>query len=304
MLEMPKILFLSCLGSYFYSIIQERHNDDTNPLLYYLSGGRLQFVEKDIADVLRTKGNNPWRYQPVMLIRNNEEIQINDNFFAFIKTMFNVDVVKCNALEKIIEDVDKGVFCICKVDEFHIKKSVKYYMRSSNRHYLLIRRVNKEKSKFEVIDSEMNAFYDVGFGELKRAVCDNEFKHKVYYRVDCKNYRLKNSFCVKYDNVKIDSSFIAEMREGLSISVTEEQKYCFMGYRYNIISKIIPMFEWRKLFMELVGDEQKGAMVSALLKKWRNLNIFMLYKIQHADYDIEAVQKKLKEIENLCALEI
>ena len=31
-----------------------------------------------------------------------------------------------------------------------------------------------------------------------------------------------------------------------------------MGYRYNIISKIIPMFEWRKLFMELVGDEQKA----------------------------------------------
>ena len=43
-----------------------------------------------------------------------------------------------SSLEKIIEDVDKGVFCICKVDEFHIKKSVKYYMRSSNRHYLYL----------------------------------------------------------------------------------------------------------------------------------------------------------------------
>lgn len=304
MLKNPEILFFSCLGSYFYSIIQYLENDNSlNSLLYYLVGSQLKYTKQDIRKIQGKKGDNPWRYQPVTVIDTyDDEIEINDAFLHFIKNEYNIDVEKVemsnnrSLIETIHENEELGIFCICKVDEFYIKHSERFYLKKNNCHYLLIRSIDIQKAEFEVIDSEINAMYKVGFDELERAFYENNFKHKVYYRVNCLEYAHKvDSLKYKnvYEHMQFSMEFLSEMIEEMNTIQDNDKAYCFKGYRYNILSKIIPVVELRRLVFKDSDDEFRRNTANELSIMWKNLNVFMSYKIIRKDFDFKPVQEKL-----------
>ena len=172
MLKIPELLFISCLGSYYYSIVQESQNDGFNPLLSYFAGSELKYYDKDIREIRNTKGENPWRYQPVEIMKEKETIEIDAKFIEFVSNELSIftETVKATGeglINNIISDYQRGFHCICKVDEFHIKHNKMFYQKESNRHYLLVKEIEYEKECFVVIDSETNVIYRVGFNEME-----------------------------------------------------------------------------------------------------------------------------------------
>lgn len=305
MLDIPKVLFLSCLGSYFYSIAQEYYKGETNPLLYYLWGSHLEFVSIDINRNRRSEGGNPWRYQPVVIMNNQRETKIDVHFWDYLKDTLNIQVKKnviVNEgliLDKIISAINGGLYCICKVDEYHISHS-KFYMTKSNRHYLLIKSMDILNKVFTVIDSETTSIYPVKFSELERAMVDNDFNSKLAYFVSNKDIRLEEMICELTQEIEISSnrSYIIKMKENLNNVTYDNMEYCLRGYHYNIISKIIPVLESQKIFFRQIGDEDNIQQINQLLCLWRELNIFILYKIGRKNIDLNGLKKKLLDIYN------
>lgn len=304
MLKNPEILFFSCLGSYFYSILQYLENDNSlNSLLYYLVESQFKYIKQDIRKIQGKNGDNPWRYQPITVIDTyGDEIEINDAFFHYIKNEYNIDVEKVemsnsrSLIETIRKNEELGIFSICKVDEFYIKHCERFYLKKNNRHYLLIRSIDIQKAEFEVIDSEINTIYKVGFDELERAFYENNFTHKVYYRVNCLEYVSKvDSLKYKnvYEHMQFSMEFLSEMIEEMNAIQDNDKAYCFNGYRYNILSKIIPVVELRRLVFNDSDDEFRRNTASELSTMWKNLNVFMSYKITRKNFDFRPVQEKL-----------
>lgn len=307
MLENPKILFLSCLGSYFYSIIQSQQDDNLlHSLLGYLEGGQLSFKKLDPKEVQIQKGSNPWRFQPIAIMKDGVEIEINETFFDFLKREYSVVVEKNDMtqdpslIERILEDNRNGFYSICKVDEYHIKHNKVFYLKNRNRHYLLIKSIDITNSTFCVIDSEINTTYDISFSELENALYNNDFKHKYYFRVNCNEYQpqLDPSKYVQ-EKCTFDVSYISEMINDMDNILEEDKEYCYRGYRYNIISKIIPMIEYQRMLLmnSKLNDERERAI--KLVNAWNDLSIYMSYKILRKKFDFQAVQKKLRVIKNI-----
>lgn len=307
MLENPKILFLSCLGSYFYSIIQSQQDESLlHSLLDYLQGSQLNFQKLDPKEVQIQKGNNPWRFQPVVIIKDGVEIEINETFFDYLKRECSVVVEKHEMtqdpllIDRILEDNKNGYYSICKVDEYHIKHNKVFYLKNSNRHYLLIKSIDITNSTFCVIDSEVNTTYDVSFSELEDAFYNNDFKHKYYFRVNCNEYQPKyNASDYEQRKCTFDDSYISSMINDMDHIAEEEKEYCYRGYRYNIISKIIPMIEYQKMLLmnSKLSNERERAV--KLANAWKDLSIFMSFKILRNNFDFQAVQKKLRIIKNI-----
>lgn len=307
MLKNPEVLFLSCLGSYFYSIIQSQQNDSSlNPLLYYLHGSQLSFTKLDPKEVQMEKGCNPWRFQPVVIMHGTEETEVNEAFFDFLNREYNVVVDKTemtqepSLIERILEDNKKGYYSICKVDEYYISHNKVFYMKNRNRHYLLIKSIDFANSTFCVIDSETNTTYDISFSELENAFYNNEFKHKNYYRVNCNEYQpwFDSSKYAK-DNCSFEEPYVSEMIEDMDHILEEYKSYCYQGYRYNIISKIIPMIEYQRLLLADSPISNERERVKQRLAAWNDLSVFMSYKILRKNYDFRAVQKKLRAIKEI-----
>lgn len=306
MLDTPKILFLSCLGSYFYSIVQENHQGEINPLLCYLWGSHLEFHSIDINENRISKGENPWRYQPVVIMNNQKETKIDVHFWNYLKNILNIYVQKIDIasgesiLDEIIAAINKGLYCICKVDEYHISHS-KFYMKKRNRHYLLIRDMDIVNEVFTVIDSEITSIYSVQFNELKRAILENDFSSKLVYFVSNKSIRSDEMICKLMQEKVISSnrSYIIEMKENLNKVTNDNMEYCFRGYHYNIISKIIPLLESQKSYFMQVGDECYSQQINQLICLWRELNIYILYKIGRKNMDISGLKKRLLDIYNI-----
>lgn len=303
MLKTPELLFISCLGSYYYSIVQEKQENGVNPLLNYLVGTELKFLGEDIDEIQNIKGDNPWRYQPVEILRGEEKVEIDAKFMDYVTSEFNIitEVHKvCDGrfINDVIRDFQQGFCCICKVDEYHIKHSKAFYKKNSNRHYLLIRDIDYEKECFVVIDSETDIIYAVTFKEMEEAVLKNTFRNKLYYRINCDNYTWNRRVPVDENLIKVDYLYVSQMIECLKNTPEKNLVYLVKGYRYNIISKIIPYITAQEYYFIEAKKSDISTILHSIIDMWKKVNILISYEIKKNTFDFELIGKRLGQIED------
>lgn len=313
MLSNPKILFLNCLGSYFYSIVGYMEKLTTgNSLLHFLSGNSLKFEKLNLNEIQKKYSDNPWGYQPLSIINTTGEIvKIDFHFFDYLKKIFNIKVEKIEMsnnkalLDYLICDNIDYCFHICKVDEFFLKNSQNFYMKNHNKHYLLIKKIDTAQKRIDIIDSEKNNIYTISFEELYQAFYENEFHTKIYYRINCSEFisnvdyrESMQIFLASTHSTNYLMSLLCEMEQMLN-SKDIKKEYFYKGYRYTILSKIIPMVEMKKYLFSKYPDENIINLLNILSSLWNELCTFMLHKISHNDFSFLPLQKKISKIYEL-----
>lgn len=308
MLEKSSVLFINCLGSYFYSIFEAINNqNDKNILLYYLSSGSLRFNKISLKHVKEKYGNNSWGYQPIDIKDNqNNRLEINESFFRYIKEKHNitVDEVDLNYGEDLFEvmkKIDSVHFLICCVDEYYVSTSNEFYMRQHNKHFLLVRNAWVKLNQIELIDSEKNKSIFLSYSELEQATYHSAFKQKKCYLVNCQSYEnsinpqeMLNNFLTYGLSNDYLIRLIDEIKENKEI-IEEGDGYFFEGYYYNIQSKIYPYFS---MLNKLLIDNGFGLYKQGndLRLRWQDLRDFMLFKKVRKKYSIDSVVRKLERI--------
>lgn len=305
MLETPLILLLNCLGSYFYSIINHlSQNGTNNAALSYLSLGRLAYRRLSIEE-LRVKFNeNPWGYQPVAILDSkNQPLEINDGFFRYLTENCYIDVRSLNAnnidlIEYFKTTDNQTSFLICTVDEYYMMHS-KFYHKSHNKHFVLIKSIFLEDSLIEIIDSERNRTYKIPFDGIEQAIYKSIYKRKILYQVDGRYYKdcsgklkfWKNYVTLNYDYLLglIDDVEI-KRKEGAGNS-----RYYYEGYYYTILSKILPYFQMIENMLQENQNKYYQSCVD-LIAEWKNLIKYMRFKLYQGNYEYDQLLKKLNRI--------
>ena len=245
MLEMPFVLYINCIGSYFYSIFQTvTPEGNINALLYYLSYGKLQYKKLVLEDVREKYADNPWGYQPVVIVDDvGQELGINMAFLNYLADIHHinvkvVDFIKDNFnLKKYyLAKVRKQNYCICSVDEYYLPSSERFYRKMHNKHYLLVKNFNYDFSIFEIIDSEKNKVVEIEYQDLENAICKSIYKKKEMYLVDFEEYIDTTDFsCILKRCLRNVNS--AEYIQKLRQDIERVSQNCFWnsGYYYNCL---------------------------------------------------------------------
>ena len=279
-------------------------NGTENAALSYLSLGHLAYRCLSIEE-LRVKFNeNPWGYQPVAILDSkNQPLEINDGFFRYLTENCYIDVHSLNAnnidlTEHFKTKDNQTSFLICTVDEYYMMYS-KFYHKSHNKHFVLIKSIFLEDSLIEIIDSERNRTYQIPFDEIEQAIYKSIYKRKILYQVDGRHYKdcsdklkfRKNYVTLNYDYLLglIDDVEI-KRREGAGNS-----QYYYEGYYYTILSKILPYFQ----MMEKMSQENQNKYYQScvdLIAEWKNLIKYMRFKLYRGNCEYDQLLKKLNRI--------
>ena len=306
MLNVPSILYINCIGSYYYSILENLNNDAKyHELLLYLSQGKLVYEAKDKQDIYAKYKNNPWGYQPIS-IRDieNKEIRIDRKFYEFLEHSLNVIIKKEDISheeyieDRIIHNMRNGFYSIIDVDEFYIPSSKKCFEKSHNKHSLLVKNINADNKSIEMIDSEENNTVEIQIRDLKRSILMSEFSHNYIYNINTTNYfndpkrTINNEFEITHF---FDADFIDFWIGEIYTNSSEEMNYYFRGYYYNILSKIIPYVSMLYYMAESQHLDICDKVLS-ILKEWRALCTFMRVKIIKGNCDYEYLIRQLMNI--------
>ena len=86
MLKNSEVLFINCIGSYYYSIFQHINNFEWPDVLLYLARGKLVYKKLDMKEIYKKYSDNPWGYQPIRIetFRDQEELKIDSEFYKFV----------------------------------------------------------------------------------------------------------------------------------------------------------------------------------------------------------------------------
>ncbi|WP_270564202.1 hypothetical protein [Clostridium beijerinckii] len=307
MIEIPSILMLNCLGSYFYSIVRSMSQSESeHSLLYYLSSGALTYEELSLENVRKKYQDNPWGYQPIV-IKNTEDtpLLIDDNFFKYLFEKHNIIVETIdmnkndNLIANLIANTSYGRFTICNVDEYYIPESPKFYKKQHNKHFLLIKSIDLKKLELEIIDSEKNHTFFITFEDMERAVYQSKYKKKLLYKIDCSSYTDKVNKREVLENFKNNinlNDFVLPLIEDMSNKLTlNECDYFYRGYYYTILSKVIP---YSQMTYHLLKDNKIDFYDKAekLTNEWKMLCNFMLFKMHKNNNSFDSIVKKLNKI--------
>lgn len=309
MISVPSVLFLNCIGSYYYSIIQHLSGgEQDNSLLFFLHFGRPVYEKLDLEKIRLKYHDNPWGYQPVVLKEQNDGmITVNQKFYGFLKEKFNltVDSVIMNENIDIIEglrrNTEEGKFSIVNVDEYFIPSSTKSYRKRHNKHFLLLKSIDYEKKELQMIDSELNHDILVSAEALEQSVYQSTFNHNLFYSVDGSGFvnRVETAeFLKQVVSEVLTCDFIPQMMADMQEKLErKESKYYYHGYYYNILSKIIP---YSHMVYAILKDNNIALYEEEreLLKEWKMLCSFMSFKLLKNSCLYEPVQKKLLHIQN------
>lgn len=309
MLNVPSILFVNCIGSYYYSIMEHLNGDAKyNELLLYLSDGKLIFKSTDMKIIYEKHKNDPWGYQPISILSsNNQEIKVDENFYDFLEQKLKLKVMKEDVSrdkllkKRLIFNLENHIFSIVSVDEYYIPTSRKNFEKKHNKHSLLVKNIHPENEQITMIDSEENKVIEISFKSLEKSIMMSEFRHNYLFMVDAENYQ--NNADVAW-NLKtvitniFDWEFIDYMIVDISKrQVSDNTQYFFQGYFYNILSKIIPYLSMA-YFVAAKGGWDLSGTVEDILKEWRVLCNFMQIKINKKIYDFEFLKNKLMYIKS------
>ena len=306
MLMCSNIVFLNCIGSYFYSIFSHlEKSNSNNTLLLYLAASHLEYQRINVEKIRCLYGSNPWGYQPIIIKQNNACLNIDDNFFDYIKNKYSVFVNKIiNPSELvangIINSKEENIFYIFKIDEYFLSYSKMFYMNKHNKHYVLIRGAENNQG-IEIIDSEQNKICNITHDELYNAFFKNNFDNKVIYQIDCSKYEnnfLNKNNIILINNSKNELDYIRLLHKEICKleKINQDFEYYYKGIRFSIISKVIPFMEMRKLKLDILKYEELKKLATDILIMWKSLGSFMLYKYNKNELSLFSVIKRLEEI--------
>lgn len=308
MLEIPSVLLLNCLGSYFYSIVEcVGQPGSRHALLYYLSLGKLTYQALSPEEVQKKYADNAWGYQPVVIEDTQcNPLEIDSRFFNYLSEKHNVfvteiDMNQNDLMYNLTNFTGDGQFSICNVDEYYIPASTTFYQKKHNKHFLMIKAVDQKNGMLEIIDSEKKQTYMMTFSDMEQAVYQSVYKRKLFYRIDCNSYADKTVRAEVLHNFLAMDRSLAHLTELINdvkiklFSDDDRQKYYFKGYYYTILSKIIP---YSQMVYHLLKDNdiEFKSKAEELVKEWRSLCSFMLFNMYKNNYKYDAVFKKLKNI--------
>lgn len=307
MLKVPDILFVNCIGSYYYTILQHLNEQSKyNELLWFLSDGKLVYQKSDIEEDYKKHGDDAWGYQPVNILDSmGEIIKIGDDFYDFLEQKIGISVKKEELEEdekieqRLIANLNKDMLTIINVDEFFIPTSKKSYNIKHNKHSLLVKDIDELEKKITMIDSEESQTITISFDDINTAVTKSAFNHNNIYMIETQNYK-KGSFVVSLSNDEImekcNGDFINSMLEDLQEKMClANSAYFFQGYYYNILSKIIPYTSMLH-YLLLKNGADEANMVVDILREWRALCNFMQLKIRKKKFDFDFLERKLKHV--------
>lgn len=309
MLNVPSILFVNCIGSYYYSIMEHLNGDAKyNELLLYLSDGKPIYKSADMQKIYEKHKNDPWGYQPIAILSsNNQEIKVDENFYGFLEQKLKLKVLKedisrdKSLKKRLIFNLENRIFSIVNVDEYYIPTSKKNFEKRHNKHSLLVKSINTENEQITMIDSEENKAIEISLESLEKSILMSEFSHNYLFMVDTGNYQ--NDADVTWNSKTVitnifDWEFIDYMIADISKKqISENAQYFFQGYFYNILSKIIPYLSMA-YFVTVKDELDLSETVMDILKEWRALCNFMQIKIIKKTYDFEFLKNKLMHIKS------
>ena len=200
MFECPKVLFINCLGSYFYSILQSIGGTIAEKeLLCYLSSGALRYEKLNPDEVYEKYKQNPWGYQPIK-IKNScgKDMSIDSSFFKFLLWNFNIStqVKTIENVEYLINDLinnyNSGIACICNIDEYYLPSNNETFQKKHNKHFLLMDKIDLKEKSVRLIDSENPRPIILKYEELNSCIVKSLYKNKLLYTIDYKGYKLNN----------------------------------------------------------------------------------------------------------------
>lgn len=298
-LKPPNLMFISCFGSYYVSIFNDVGLDYKN-LLLYLNNCNLKFKKE------KKNTDNPWKYQNLKIYEGNSDhcLKINNYFFEFLNNKFNIKTKKIsleneeNFIEKYIDNLGVKEYCIIQVDESKLKRKT---IPQNNKHYLLVKSKNDNLKIIDVIDSEYNKSYKLTYDQLMNSVYNNSFYEKRLYLIDCKNIMI-NKISINYDEKFIYTMFensknLILFYIDVLVNLNKKDELVFKGFRYNLVSKIIPYLLYRCTFCENIISEKEPA-YSWVYNNTLKLNNIMNYKILKLDlsYSSELLRLIIKLI--------
>ena len=310
MLKRSPVLFLNCLGSYFYSIVEEcSRSDKTSSLIYYLATGSISFRSLSMDDVRQKNGDNPWGYQPVIITNEQgEQLAINNDFFNYLYKEYGIAVCSYDAgayadtMQSVMRYANKDVYQILTVDEYYLPQSKRFYLNYHNKHSLLMQDFDEKNEKICVVDSEKIDQYKIGFADLSRAIQESIYKSKRHYVVDCREYHSnvkKEELHQRYVLQPKQSDFIDFLLADISEKMhTDQQDYFYKGYYYTILSKIVP---YNQMLVYLYDGINRDLYLNAkrVLNAWKSLYRFMLFSMQKNTQDLQMVINKIHSISKL-----
>lgn len=308
MLEVPAILLLNCVGSYFFSIIEHLkgmcNGKGDNISLYYLAKGHLKYKSLNIENK-----KNPWVYQPMIIQDSSQrELEIGQKFYDFLNEKVNVEIQTVDIgnnsellFHYIQNKLDDYHYFICNVDEYFIPSSTKFYGKCHNKHFLLIKEVDQKNKKLIIIDSEKNKLVSLLYEDIERAVIGSVFKKKECIFVDGSNYQDfdnviedKHNKMLLFESHRYFPNLIYDMQQKAQM-LDSDRMYYYLGYYYTILSKVVPYYHMVGM---LYGKKKEKILVKAneLINQLNFLRNFMLFKSMQGDYSYSSVLKKIYNI--------
>ena len=74
--------------------------------------------------------------------------------------------------------------------------------------------------------------------------------------------------------------------------------YLVKGYRYNIISKIIPYITAQEYYFIEAKKSDISTILHSIIDMWKKVNILISYEIKKNTFDFELIGKRLGQIED------
>lgn len=296
MLNIPSVLLVNCVGSYFFSVTEKLSGGmGTNIALSYFSEGKLEYIEQDLEIVKAKYKDNPWGYQPVKIINNEKKsIEIDADFFDYLSKNAGLKIKKINIeLEDIVSVFNKvdneTSFVICTVDEFYLSKS-KFFEKKHNKHFLLIKDMDFINNKFEIIDSEKNRTYQLDLCEIRSAITMSAYKKELFL-INGSDFFMQPQIS-RNNDFSMDTLFIEKLIEDIKKRKNRSDFiYFYQGYYYNINSKVIPYYVMKENFNKDIPQVNEA--YKKILSEWKRLSKNMYFKICRGHISGEELIDKL-----------
>lgn len=306
MLKKPHLLFINCIGSYYYSIFQHLSNSERTELLLFLVDGKLEYKTLDEQEVRTSYHENPWGYQPIWIVNKlQNQLKIDERFYRFLNDTFHIRVDKKNAkIEKDIvntinENMKNGIYSIVNVDEFYVPTSQKCYGRYHNKHSLMVLEIDSDKGIITLMDSEENHAVEIELKDFKKSVTQSKYENTYLYLINTNKYspilvdeKLTSEVIIRF----CDCQYIDQLLRDMSYKFEDKNAlYYFRGYYYNILSKVIPYLCMVQYILSL-STLGKSDLLEELIYEYRKLCDFMRLKIVKHTISYEFMYKKLSDI--------
>ena len=310
-LSLSTTMFIDCVGSHLFNIYNYFSDENSkNDIMFYLLNCKLKYVKLDLDEIKKTYFDNPWGYQPVKLYTNSNgelfNMETYNEFCIFLSDTFNLAIYNENIdrsmdiIDNINLDMENDKVVIAFVDEKYIPHSLRFYNKQTNYHGLLIKKMDKDRRSYSVLDPEFSGEYEVPFENMREAIIANGAG---YVAVQCKNFKNELDIINRFDvsNLgKMDffTDFIEDISYRLDSGTSDNPEYFHKGYYFSILFKIIPFVKMRNQYLKMLRNVSNDIISQSLKiqQLWQVLPEIMLKQANSSDFSKEIILSSLKQI--------